>query len=44
MILFLFYFISVKTVTNFRKWTWKLRESIRCVGGAEIITDIKTYY
>ncbi len=31
-------------MANFHKWTWKLRENIRCVGGGEIITDIKTCY
>ncbi len=29
---------------NFHKGTWKLGENIRCVGGGEIITDIKTRY
>ncbi len=29
-------------MANFRKWTWKLGENITCVGGGEIITDIKT--
>ncbi len=29
-------------MANFRKGTWKLGENIRCVGGGEIITDIKT--
>ncbi len=28
-------------MVNFRKGTWKLGENIRCVGGGEIITDIK---
>ncbi len=31
-------------MANFRKGTWKLGENIRCVGGGEIITDIKTRY
>ncbi len=31
-------------MANFRKWTWKLGENIRCVGGGEIITNIKTRY
>ncbi len=34
--------ICVKTMANFHKWTLKLEENIRCVGGGEIITDIKT--
>ncbi len=37
-----FFGIRVKTMANFRKGTWKLRETVRCVGGGEIITDIKT--
>ncbi len=45
IIFYLFFgFISVKTMANFRKWTWKLGENIRCVGGGEIITDIKARY
>ncbi len=28
-------------MVNFRKGAWKLGENIRCVGGGEIITDIK---
>ncbi len=31
-------------MANFHKWTWKLRENIRCFGGGEIITDIKKRY
>ncbi len=39
---FLFnFFIHVKTMANCRKGTWKLGENIRCVGGGEIITDIR---
>ncbi len=41
---FFFGFIRVKTMANFRKWTWKLGENIRCIGGGELITDIKTRY
>ncbi len=37
-------FIRVKTMANFRKWTWKLGENIRCFGGGENITDIKKRY
>ncbi len=37
-----FCFIRVKTMANFRKGTWKLGENISCVGGGEIIIDIKT--
>ncbi len=40
----LFYFFRVKTMANFRKGTWKFGENIRCVGGGEIISDIKTGY
>ncbi len=40
----IFGFIPVKTMANFRKGTYKLRENIRCVGDGEIITDIKTLY
>ncbi len=29
-------------MANFRKWTWKLGDNITCIGGGEIITDIKT--
>ncbi len=36
------FFIGVKTMANFRKWTWKLGDNITCIGGGEIITDIKT--
>ncbi len=32
----IFGFIRVKTMADFRKGTWKLRENIRCVGGVEI--------
>ncbi len=39
-----FFCVRIKTMANFRKGTWKLRENIRCVGGGEIITDIKTHY
>ncbi len=42
--IFFFFFFRVKTMTNFRKGTWKLGENIRCVGGGEIIFDIKTGY
>ncbi len=42
--IFLGGFIGVKTMANFHKGTWKLWENIRCVGGGEIITDIKTHY
>ncbi len=38
----IFGFIYVKTMANFRKGTWKLRENIKLVGGGEIISDIKT--
>ncbi len=31
-------------MANFRNGKWKLGENIRCVGGGEIITDIKTRY
>ncbi len=41
---FFLFIISVKTMANFPEGTWKLRENIRCVGGGEIITDIKTCY
>ncbi len=37
----LLFLIRVKTMANFRKWTWKLGENIRCFGDGEIITDIK---
>ncbi len=40
----IFGFIRVKTMANFHKGTWKLREKIRCVVGGEIITNIKTRY
>ncbi len=40
----IFGFILVKTMVNFRKGTWKLKENIRCVFGVEIITNIKTLY
>ncbi len=40
----IFGFIRVKTMANFRKGTWKLRENIRCIVGGEIITNIKTHY
>ncbi len=36
--------ICVKTMANFCKWTLKLGENNRCVGGGEIITYIKTRY
>ncbi len=39
-----FCFIRVKTMANFRKGTWKLRENIRCVVVGEMITNIKTRY
>ncbi len=42
--IYFYFFIRVKTMANFRKGTWKLGEIIRCVGGGEIITDIKTRY
>ncbi len=42
--LLLFIYIRVKTMANFRKGPWKLRVNIRCIGGGEIITDIKTRY
>ncbi len=32
---------KIVLMVNFRKGTWKLGENIRCVGGGEIITDIK---
>ncbi len=38
----IFGFIYLKTMANFRKGTWKLRENIKLVGGGEIISDIKT--
>ncbi len=41
---FFFFLIRVKTMANFRKWTWKLGENIRCFGDGEIITDIKKRY
>ncbi len=34
----------IRDKTNFHKLTWKLGENIRCVGGGEINTDIKTRY
>ncbi len=30
-------------MVNFGKGAWKLGENIRCVGGGEIITDIKKH-
>ncbi len=30
-------------MVNFHKGAWKLGENIRCVGGGEIITDIKKH-
>ncbi len=39
-----FFIIHVKTMANVRKGTWNIGENIRCVGGGEIITDIKTCY
>ncbi len=40
----IFGFIRVKTMANFHKGIWKLRENIRHVVGGEIITNIKTCY
>ncbi len=37
----IFGFIRSKTMANFRKGTWKLRENIRYVGGGEV-SYIKT--
>ncbi len=35
-----FGFIHVKTMGNFRKGIWKLRENIKLVCGGEIISNI----
>ncbi len=40
----LFIYICVKTMANFRKGPWELGVNIKCIGGGEIITDIKTRY
>ncbi len=40
----IFILFVLKTMANFRKGTAKLRENIRCFGGGEIITNLKTRY
>ncbi len=42
--------MGTRTILNFLfmakvcKGTWKIGENVRCIGGGEIITDIKTCY